>query len=50
MTDLTPLVEQARAWAAEDPDSQTRTELEQVIADVEAGGDDSDLVQRLHGR
>ena len=37
--DVTDLLERARAWAAEDPDPQTRAELERVIADVEAGGD-----------
>ena len=35
--DVDVLLERARAWLAEDPDAQTRAELEQVIADVEAG-------------
>ena len=30
MTELSELIDQARAWAAEDPDEQTRTELEAV--------------------
>ncbi|HEY0952868.1 phospho-sugar mutase [Nocardioides sp.] len=47
--DLRSLLETARAWAAEDPDSQTRAELEAVIADVEAGGDASDLHDRFDG-
>ncbi|QIG44104.1 phospho-sugar mutase [Nocardioides anomalus] len=43
------LLERARAWAAEDPDEATRAELEQVIGEVEAGGDASDLVDRFAG-
>ncbi len=46
MTDLLTL---ARAWAADDPDPQTRAELEAVIADVEGGADDSDLADRFDG-
>jgi phosphomannomutase len=46
MTDLLTL---ARAWAADDPDPQTRAELEAVIADVEAGGDSADLADRFDG-
>ena len=55
MTDTTDvdtaadLLSRARAWAAEDPDPQTKAELEQVIADVEAGGDDADLADRFAG-
>ena len=56
MTDTTPAVDtaadlltRARAWVAEDPDPQTKAELEQVIADVEAGGDDADLADRFAG-
>ena len=37
--DRSTLLDRARAWAAEDPDPQTRAELEPVVADVEAGGD-----------
>lgn len=44
-----PLLESARAWIAEDPDAQTRAELEQVVAEVEAGGDASDLADRFAG-
>src|SRR3954471_19338857 len=43
------LLERARAWAAEDPDDSTRAELEQIIADVEGGGDSSDLGDRFAG-
>lgn len=46
------LLARARAWAAEDPDPQTKAELEQVIAEVEAGGDDAalaDLADRFAG-
>lgn len=56
MTDTTPtdgfaadLLSRARAWAAEDPDPQTRAELEQAIAAVEAGGLDTDLADRFAG-
>ena len=43
------LLERARAWAAEDPDDATRTELEQLIADVAGGADPSDLADRFAG-
>ena len=43
------LLERARAWAAEDPDDATRAELEQVIADVQAGADAADLADRFAG-
>jgi len=43
------LLERARAWAAEDPDDTTRTELEQIIADVEGGADPADLADRFAG-
>jgi phosphomannomutase len=46
---MTDLMERARAWAAEDPDPQTRAELEQLIADAENGGDTGDLVDRFSG-
>jgi phosphomannomutase len=42
------LIETARAWAAEDPDEQTRAELEQLVATAEAGGD-TDLADRFDG-
>ncbi len=48
MSDLTLLVEQARAWAAEDPDEQTRAELETVIAAAERG-EETDLADRFAG-
>ncbi|SDC12230.1 phospho-sugar mutase [Nocardioides lianchengensis] len=50
-TAVTPddLLASARAWIAEDPDEQTRAELEQVLAAVEAGGDDADLADRFDG-
>ena len=43
------LLERARAWAAEDPDDATRTELEQIIADVAGGADSADLADRFAG-
>ena len=42
------LLEQARAWAAEDLDEQTRVELEALIATAEAGGE-TDLADRFAG-
>ena len=48
MTDVTPLLEQARAWAAEDPDEQTRTELETLVAAAERG-EETDLADRFAG-
>jgi phosphomannomutase len=48
MTDLTPLLEQARAWAAEDPDEQTRSELEALVAAAERG-EETDLADRFAG-
>src|SRR3954452_5637212 len=47
------LLERARAWAAEDPDDQTRTELEQVLRDAEEDADGEaadDLADRFDGR
>jgi phosphomannomutase len=46
---MTDLLATARAWAADDPDPQTRAELESVIAAVEAGGDPADLADRFDG-
>jgi len=43
------LLERARAWWADDPDDITRAELAQVIADVEAGADVTDLADRFDG-
>ena len=43
------LLASARAWIAEDPDERTRAELEQVVAEVEAGGDAADLADRFAG-
>ncbi|CAM3492595.1 phospho-sugar mutase [Nocardioides dubius] len=37
------LLQQARDWAGEDPDAQTREELVAAIAAVEAGGDSAQL-------
>jgi phosphomannomutase len=44
--------EQARAWAAQDPDDETRAELEDLIARADAGDDDAadDLADRFDGR
>ncbi len=46
---MSDLITRARAWAAEDPDDQTRAELEKLVADVEAGGDITDLQDRFNG-
>ncbi|MBZ5741350.1 phospho-sugar mutase [Nocardioides mangrovi] len=46
---MSDLLAAARAWAADDPDPQTRAELEAAIATVEAGGDDADLADRFDG-
>ncbi len=48
MTADNELIEQARAWAAEDPDDQTRGELEAVVAAAERG-EDTDLADRFAG-
>ena len=45
---MSELIDRARAWAAEDPDEQTRTELEQLVATAEAGGE-TDLADRFAG-
>ena len=49
MTDTSDLLALASAWAADDPDPQTRAELAQVVADVEGGGDQADLADRFAG-
>ncbi len=49
MTTLPDLLDTARAWAAEDPDPHTRSELEAILATVEEGGDSSDLADRFNG-
>ena len=43
------LLDSARAWLAEDPDPQTRAELEAAVAEVEKGGDPADLADRFAG-
>ncbi|WP_395696144.1 phospho-sugar mutase [Nocardioides sp.] len=48
-TDVTALLDRARGWLAEDPDPQTRAELEAAVAEVEAGGDPADLADRFDG-
>jgi phosphomannomutase len=51
MTDAT-LIDRARAWAAEDPDDQTRAELEELVAAAESdrsGPAEADLAQRFSG-
>ena len=47
----TELVEAASAWALDDPDPATRTELQEVIAAAEAGDDSAaaDLADRMSG-
>ena len=47
--DVDVLLHRARAWMAEDPDPQTRAELETVVADVTAGGPSDDLADRFRG-
>jgi phosphomannomutase len=47
-TAQTDLLDRARAWAAEDPDEQTRAELEAVIAAAERG-EETDLADRFAG-
>ena len=47
------LLDRARSWAADDPDPQTRSELESLLARVDqdpAGADAADLADRFHGR
>jgi phosphomannomutase len=48
MTVPTDLLETARAWAAEDPDEQTRAELEALVAAAERG-EETDLADRFAG-
>lgn len=43
------LLTAARAWAADDPDPQTRAELDAIIGEVEGGGDRADLQDRFDG-
>lgn len=47
--DAADLLAAARAWAADDPDPQTRAELEAVVSAVAAGGDVADLADRFDG-
>ncbi|MBZ5733268.1 phospho-sugar mutase [Nocardioides sp. TRM66260-LWL] len=49
--DLDDLLARARAWAADDPDPATRAELEALLEQVAAGGDDAaaDLADRFAG-
>jgi len=42
------VIDLARAWCAQDPDDETRTELDRLIADAEAGSDTS--LAQLHDR
>jgi phosphomannomutase len=47
------LLERARAWAAEDPDPQTRAELEELVGEAEqepGGAAAADLADRFSGR
>ena len=48
-SDLATLLDRARAWATEDPDDRTRAELEQMVAEVEAGADATELADRFDG-
>ncbi|WP_326503495.1 phospho-sugar mutase [Rothia nasimurium] len=49
--DTQQLLEQARAWAAIDPDAETKAQLEGIIAQVEAGDEaaTADLADRFSG-
>ena len=52
-THLAELLRRARSWAAEDPDAQTRAELEQLVTAVELDPEGEvalDLADRFHGR
>jgi phosphomannomutase len=46
--DATELIAQARAWLAQDPDPETRSELESLIVAAEAGS--AEAVDDLHSR
>ena len=48
-SELSDLLDRARAWAAADPDATTRQELERIVTEVEAGGDPADLADRFDG-
>ena len=50
-TRVTDAIAAARAWAADDPDPQTKAELEAVIAAADAGDDAAteDLLDRMSG-
>ena len=53
MTDLSELLDRARAWAAQDPDPTTRAELDRLLAAVAAdpaGPASADLAERFSGR
>jgi phosphomannomutase len=47
--DINALLDSARAWLVEDPDPQTRAELEAAVAEVDEGGDPTDLADRFAG-
>src|SRR5687768_11571725 len=47
--DVADLLDRARAWAAGDPDDETRAELDAIVADVADGGDPTDLADRFAG-
>ena len=52
MDDLDALLQQARSWAAEDPDEETRAELEAILASASADPDGpaaADLAERFAG-
>ena len=52
MDDLDALLQQARSWAAEDPDEETRAELEAILASASAdpgGPAAADLAERFAG-
>ncbi|GAB3780875.1 phospho-sugar mutase [Nocardioides ungokensis] len=47
--EVAPLLDRARAWAAEDPDDRTRAELERLIDAVAGGADATELADRFDG-
>lgn len=49
---MSALLETARAWLAQDPDEETRAELESLIAATESGDEaaEADLADRFNGR
>ena len=47
--ELSDLLDRARAWVAEDPDEETRAELDAAVTAVAGGGDHTDLADAFRG-